>query len=185
MKMKMIKVSFMILTLLISGSLALAGVQTIDFNDGNTKDWTVIAGDWKVEKGAYNETAGANYARTLYGDMNWKDYTVEVDLTLLKTAGANPCAGLLVRVGEKGENGYRFWIRTDGPRAQLSKWVDTTNYTHVAEPALDIKVGEKYRLKIIIEGQRYQCFVNDKSVADYEDKAKFRESGKMGRRLDV
>jgi len=179
--MKMPKVGFVVLTMLFLQSIALAGTWTEDFGSGRVDDWDEVVGEWKVKEGAYCETARTLYAKTMWGDIDWADYTVEVDVTLVEAVGSD-CAGIVIRADEEANNGFRFWIRTSGNRAQFSKWRDDT-FTHVENFGtipLDVKVGETYHLKVVLEGQRYQCFVNGEQLVDYEDPEKFRSDGKIG-----
>ena len=124
--------------------------------------------------------AGKGYIKAMSGDRNWTDYTVEVDVTLLQADPAHG-GGLLVRADEKGDNGFRFWIKTDRWRCQFAKWVNNRFHFFVeGVPDLDIRPGETYHLKVIAEGHRYQCFVGDRLIIDYEDEGRFRESGRIG-----
>ena len=176
--MRLLKISYLILTILFFESLALAGTWIEDFEARGADDWDEIVGEWEVEKGAYAETAGTDYAKTMFGDVNWTDYTVEVEVTLQKPIGAN-CVGLLLRADEKGENGFRFWIRTD-MAPQLSKWVNDT-YEHIKiDIPVNIEVEKTYHLKAILKGNKHQYFINDEEVAEYEDKEGFRKSGRIG-----
>ena len=89
-------------------SLALAGTWEEDFDDGKAGEWNEITGKWEIDKKAYVETAQTEYAKTIIGDETWTDYTVEVDITLTQPHGGTNCAGLLIRINENGENGFRY-----------------------------------------------------------------------------
>ena len=93
-------------------SIASAGVWQENFDNGLPDGWNDVSGEWKIVKDAYAETSGGQYAKTMFGDEDWKDYTVEVDVTLVKDVNVN-AAGLLIRADADGDNGMRFWIRTD------------------------------------------------------------------------
>ena len=163
-------------------STAFAGTWKYDFNDGKADGWEGIVGKWKVEDKAYAETGWTQYAKTTAGEESWEDYTVECDVTLVESfagGGSKDCAGLLVRTDQKGENGFRFWIRTD-MAPQFSKWIDN-NFEHIKQDILvGIEIGETYHLKVIIEGNTYQGFINDEEVVVYDDKDGFRKSGMIG-----
>jgi hypothetical protein len=84
-----------------------------------------------------------------------------------------------VRADQKGENGFRFWIRTDMP-PQFSKWIND-KYEHIKQDIpVKIEIGETYHLKVIIEGNKYQGFIDDEEVLNHEDKDGFRKSGRIG-----
>ena len=158
---------------------ASAGIWQENFDKGLPDGWNEVKGEWKIEKDAYAETSGAEYAKTMFGDEDWTDYTLEVDLTLVKNVNVN-AAGVLIRADTDGDNGMRFWIRTDQHKCQFSRWREN-QWDHIKTPLpVEPEVGETYRLKIVAEGQNYQCFVDDELLFDGEDDAKFRDSGRIG-----
>ena len=165
--------------ILLFSSLAWAGTFTENFDSGKAKNWEPIVGDWEVENGAYTETAETSYAKTMFGDEEWKDYTVEVDVTLLKSVNQD-CAGLLLRADKEGELGFRLWIRTD-MAPQLSKWTGDNTYVHIDENLNPVKIniGQTYHLRAVLNGNKYQFFIDDEMI-EYEDKENFRESGRIG-----
>lgn len=176
--MKILKIFCLVLVILFSGFWAFAGIFIENFDSGKDKDWTIINGKWEVVKGAYMETAGTTYAKTMFGDINWTDYTVEVDITI-KAAGAQPCAGILVRADEEGENGFRFWIRTD-MAPQLSKWVNNL-FEHIKiDIPIKIEEGKTYRLKAILNGNKHEYYIDKDLAVEYNDKDEFSKSGRIG-----
>ncbi|MDE0085541.1 MAG: DUF1080 domain-containing protein [Candidatus Poribacteria bacterium] len=169
-----------ILMVVILNSIALAGTWEENFNNGLPDGWEEISGEWKIEDDAYAETSGESvYAKTMFGDDGWTDYTVEVDVTLVKSVKAN-AAGVLIRADAKGDNGMRFWIRADQHKCQVSRW-KKNKFEHIATalPA-EPKIGKTHRLKIVGEGQNYQFFVDDKLMFEGEDDTKFRDNGRIG-----
>ncbi|MFC1712530.1 family 16 glycoside hydrolase [Candidatus Poribacteria bacterium] len=159
-----------------TGSLALADTWVEDFDLENVDEWNEVVGEWNTEEGGYAETAGTDYAKTMFGDETWTNYTIEVDVTLVENVSTN-AVGILARADENGDNGYRFWIRTDSQNAQFSKW-ENNAYAHLEQPALPVEVGETYRLKMVMDGDLLQCFVNDELVVDLKND--FRDSGRVG-----
>ena len=159
--------------------IASAGIWQENFDKGLPDGWNEVKGEWKIVKDAYAETSGAEYAKTMFGDEDWTDYTLEVDLTLVKNVNVN-AAGVLIRADTDGDNGMRFWIRTDQHKCQFSRWREN-QWDHIKTPLpVEPEVGETYRLKIVAEGQNYQCFVDDELLFDGEDDMKFRDSGRIG-----
>ncbi len=160
-------------------SIASAGVWQENFDNGLPDGWNAVSGEWKIVKDAYAETSGAQYAKTMFGDEGWTDYTVEVDVTLVENVNVN-AAGVLIRADKDGDNGMRFWIRTDQHKCQLSRWKEN-QFEHIATPLpAEPEVGKTHRLKVIAEGQNYQCFVDDELLFDGDDDMKFRNSGRIG-----
>jgi len=179
--LNILRISCVVLAILLFAPLALAGTWMDDFDDGDVDDWDEVVGKWKLEDGAYAEKTGLQYSKTLLGDVSWTDYTVEVDVTLVEDLGASNCAGLLVRVNEEGNNGFRFWIRSDTHKCQIAKWMEGNSFTILdSKTDLDVEVGETYRLKVIAEGHRYQCFVDDELIFDYDDPEQFSANGVVG-----
>ena len=168
-----------VLIVVLLTSVASAGVWQENFDNGLPDGWNEVKGEWKIEKDAYAETSGAEYAKTMFGDENWGDYTLEVDVTLVKNVNVN-AAGVLIRADTDGDNGMRFWIRTDQHKCQFSRWREN-QFEHIVTPLpVDPEVGGTYRLKVVAEGQNYQCFVDDELLFEGDDDAKFRDSGRIG-----
>ena len=170
---------------LIFGFSALALID--DFGDGRDDGWTVIQGDWLVKDGKYvqqdtewvttetNET----YHRTFLGDVNWTDYTVEVDLTIDEPGELAPIAGIFIRVTEKSDAGNYYLFRIDlrptsGPGA-----IQAPNHIfngleiklEAADPQFDDmeEEGVKYHLKVVAEGNHFMYYINDELLLDTVD----------------
>ncbi|MYH81082.1 DUF1080 domain-containing protein [Candidatus Poribacteria bacterium] len=159
--------------------IASAGIWQENFDKGLPDGWNEVKGEWKIVKDAYAETSGGQYAKTMFGDEDWTDYTLEVDVTLVENVNVN-AAGVLIRADTDGNNGMRFWIRTDQHKCQFSRWREN-QFEHIVTPLpVEPEVGETYRLKVIAEGQNYQCFVDDELLFEGDDDAKFRDSGRIG-----
>ena len=94
--MRYLYIVSVILMVTILTSIASAGVWQENFDNGLPDGWNDVSGEWKIVKDAYAETSGGQYAKTMFGDENWKDYTVEVDVTLVKDVNVN-AVGLLIR----------------------------------------------------------------------------------------
>ena len=171
-----VSIIFMIAMLATTAS---AGVWQENFDNGLPDGWNAVSGEWKIEKDAYAEISGAQYAKTMFGDEGWTDYTVAVDVTLVKNVNVN-AAGLLIRADTDGDNGMRFWIRTDQHKCQFSRWKEN-QFEHIVAPLpVEPEVGKTHRLKVVAEGQNYQCFVDDELLFEGDDDMKFRDSGRIG-----
>ena len=160
-------------------SIAFGGVWQENFDKGLPDGWNEVKGEWKIQKDAYAETSGAQYAKTMFGDEDWTDYTLEVDVTLVEDVNVN-AAGVLLRADTDGDNGMRFWIRTDQHKCQFSLWRENQWDHIVTALPVEPEVGETYRLKVVAAGQHYECFVNDKLLFGGDDDRKFRERGRIG-----
>ena len=177
--MRYLKTVSIIFLVAILPPIASAGIWQENFDRGLPDGWNEVSGEWKIVKDAYAETSGGPYAKTMFGDENWTDYTLEVDVTLVKHVNVN-AAGVLIRADTDGDNGMRYWIRTDQHKCQFSRWREN-QWEHIKTPLpVEPEVGETYRLKVIAEGQNYQCFVDDELVFEGDDDMKFRDSGRIG-----
>ena len=163
-------------------SFATAGVWEEGFDNGMPKGWEAIVGKWKVDKKALTLTDYAPYSKIMFGDVDWKDYSVAVDITVDKGKHPCNCTGLLVRADKEGKNGYRFWIRTDQHAGQVSRWVNN-KFVHLKTPLPPkAESGKTYRMKVVAKGKKFQFFLDDKLLWEGEDKdePKFQPSGRIG-----
>jgi len=110
-----------------------------------------------------NETTGDT---AFVGDSSWSNYTYTLEAT--KVSGDE---GFLIPIAVTDENNFIFWnlggwgntvsclqIVTDGAKSdQVSDTVLETN----------IKTGETYKLKIIVEGNNIKCYMNKFKMIDY------------------
>ena len=60
-------------------STASAGTWQENFDNGLPDGWNAVKGEWKIVKDAYAETSGGQYTKTMFGDEDWTDYTLEVE----------------------------------------------------------------------------------------------------------
>ena len=114
-------------------SFATAGIWEENFDNGMPKGWETVVGKWKVNKKALTQTTNESYCKIMFGDVDWKDYSVAVDITVGEGQHPCNCVGLLIRADKEGVNGYRFWIRTDNHQAQVSRWVNN-KFEHLKTP---------------------------------------------------
>ena len=153
-----------------------------DFDNGMPKRWVVVTGKWKVDKKALTQTTDESYCKIMLGDVAWRDYSATVDVTVGEGKHPCNCVGLLIRADEKGENGYRFWIRTDQHMGQASRWVNN-KFEHLKTPIPPkAESGKTYRMKVTAKGKNFQFFLDDKLLFEGEDKAQpeFQPSGRIG-----
>ena len=193
------------LILLVCVSLMLVCALTswalmVDFENGTDRDWTVIQGDWEVKGGKYHQTdknwttAATNdtYNRSYFGDINWTDYTIEVDVTIDDPGDLAPIAGIFARVMAKTKDGAYYFFRIDtrpdwGPGA-----VESPNNNFAGEGGGKMEGGldpkfiameennKQYHLKVIAEGNHFVYYVDGKSVLDVVDDVDPFMSGAVG-----
>ena len=159
-----------------------------DFNDGKDDGWTVIQGEWKVRDGKYCQddmawtTTATNetYQRSFFGDVNWSNYTVEVDLTITDPGDTAAIAGIFVRVTEKSAEGQYYFFRIDLRPANAPAAVEAPNMAFdgvnaTAEGARNpdfvaLEEAEvEYHLKVVAEGDNFLYYVDDELIMDITD----------------
>lgn len=121
------------------------------------------------------------FNRSFVGDVNWSDYTVEVDLIIEEPGEAAPIAGIFVRVAEKSDEGQYYFFRIDtrsdwGPGA-----VEAPNNNFAGQNGGQMEGGldpefmtleeneVEYHLKVVAEGNHFLYFVDDELILDITD----------------
>ncbi|MDR9855437.1 carbohydrate-binding protein [Paenibacillus sp. VCA1] len=127
--------------------------------------------------GEYQAAIGS-FGKTLIGDANWSDYSVESDIKLISKTGDG---GILFRASnpahgkELNQNnadfvqGYVAYLNKQG--VHLGKL--NYNWTYLTGAPLEVKTGEWEHVKVVAQGARIQVFVDDmsKPVIDYTDRS--------------
>lgn len=175
----------MLIAGLMSISLAsFAGVWEDRFEDGNADGWSEIAGDWEVKDGVYEQSImDAAYQKSILDLEGLKDFTLDVDVTILENSAASTsiAAGVLIRTDEDGNSGYRIWGRPDQHGFQFSVWQDNTFAHVITDAAFQSVIGETYHLKVKVEGFLLSAWYDDELLVDeHEDEGKLFASGQIG-----
>jgi len=153
---------------------AWSGAQVWDFKDaGQEKDWQVANGTWKIQDGVYSETSAAESAmHSLAGDENWEDYTLEGKVKL-----DGNYAGLVFRALNEFEY-YVFYLELVPQPRNLCFFKHTKgafdqrerpqpNKTDISGEKLER--GEWIEMKIVVEGNKFNCFLNGKEICEGTD----------------
>ena len=166
------------------GPSAKAGFQTWDFEDAKqNKEWKAANGEWKMQKGIYQEVSGGESAmHSIVGDVKWDNYTVEAKVRLDK----GNWAGLLFRAQNEHEyyvfymnvpdNKTELWAHSK-PKYDSRKTGQPQNYPALGK--VKIKNGEWYHMKIKVEGQKFTLIINDKEQGEGTSDVKY-AAGKIG-----
>ncbi|GAA2859308.1 hypothetical protein GCM10010517_17840 [Streptosporangium fragile] len=136
-----------------------------DFSAGAGR-WTPgAAGTWKVEDGAYVQSATVEDARSTAGSADWSNYTLEA--TARKIGGSE---GFLVMFGVKGTGDYYWW--------NLGGWNNTQSAVEkatggakssIATSATTIETGRDYRIKIQVSGRKITTWLDGRKVNEFTD----------------
>lgn len=137
-------------------------------SDGNwsVKDGELVQSSKTTNTDAYENTGSTMY----YGNPNWTDYTYTVEAT--KTAGAE---GFLIpfAVGSK-DNNY-FW-NIGGWNNTVSCLQSVTGGSKSGQLGGTVKncrivTGQKYELKVVVNGTRVKCYIDNVLYVDYDTSA--------------
>jgi hypothetical protein len=146
-----------------------------DFNNGNSKGWSVISGKWEVKNNVYNVNAGPGF-KSIEKENTFQNFVYEADIS----ASSNGYAGLLFKVSKTSDvNGYDVSINPSKDEVILNKFNRIQTQMGVASFKLDKKV--MYHLKVAVKGRFIDVYINDThviSAADIQDS--FPDAGYVG-----
>lgn len=160
---------------------AYAGTQIWDFEKAaQEKDWHVATGKWGIKGGVYQETSGATAAMASFvGEEDWTDYTVEAKVRIEQSNWA----GLIFRA----KSDLEYYVLYFGvPAKNIELWrhkppnVDSRdNIFNIPPKGVGaFAAGEWYTLKAVVDGDKFQLFVNDELQNEVQDAVY--ESGRIG-----
>lgn len=171
-----------------------ATVKPINQDFSASYDTTIYRdGNWSLKDGVLS-LPSATCAKRLYGDKNWGDYTVEIDVT--PTGGIN--CGLMVRTTNPGASNFQFNSPTDNDTLEGTDWFmgyfvgitsdagliigkHSYSYQQVAGMKLSFSQNTTYRLKVVCEGANIKVYVDGTLYLDYTDSDPFLQ-GMVGMR---
>lgn len=136
-----------------------------DFS-GSAIDWRPQSGSWLVQDGAYYQRSGGTDRRAIVGSADWSNYTLTLKAT--KLSGQE---GFLIMFGRKDDRNYYWWNIGGWGNTQhaIEKAVDGSRGSVVAKAAQPIIIGREYQIKIVVEGRRIRCYLDNQLIHDYTD----------------
>jgi alpha-L-arabinofuranosidase len=139
-------------------------IYASDFGQ-NTSGWQSGGrgerGQWEVQEGAYRQSR-AGRASSYYGDESWSDYTLT--LKARKLSGGE---GFLIMFGRKGRDLY--WWNLGGwgnSRYAIEHSVNGAQMPIGPQAEGHIEIGRWYDIKIALNKNRIQCYLDGKLVHD-------------------
>ena len=135
-----------------------------DFDDNEKpEEWKEEGGKWKIENGVYiGEELNSVEGVTLIGEEDWTDLTFEA--TVRKAEGN--WMALVVRWKDVN-NHCGLWVNLGNSTAEW--WVKAGAYAQQDVGAIKLN-KEKYELKVVVEGDVFEGYYNDKLVTTMEHK---------------
>ncbi|MEU7530030.1 alpha-L-arabinofuranosidase C-terminal domain-containing protein [Saccharothrix sp. NPDC042600] len=138
-----------------------------DFS-GTDAQWTRAAGrgSWAVSGGRYVQSdAAAQDTLVTAGDVNWRDYDLDVKAT--KLSGAE---GFLVAFGVK-DTGNFYWWNLGGwnnTQSAVEKAVGGGKSTLLAN-GTRVETGRTYDLRVSVRGRHVELFLNGQKWGEFTD----------------
>lgn len=136
------------------------------------REFKINAGKFTISNGVIkqtntsatkNETTGDT---ALIGDASWSNYTYT-----LEAAKVSGDEGFLIPVAAVDENNFIFW--------NLGGWGNTVSCLQIVSNGsksdqvegtvsdVNIKTGQKYKLKIVVKDNNIKCYMNNVKIIDY------------------
>ncbi len=130
-------------------------------------NWTEVRGNWVVEGGEYSQDDESIIGRTIAGDTNWTDYTIELKAKILSGDSRQRAIRIIFRcIGDN--NFYQFQLYEDEKKVKLWKYVDG-NWVRLGEVNHRVDLDTWYHVKIDVYGSSIKCYVNDELKLEVND----------------
>lgn len=154
--------------LTLAAASAFAGEQSWSF-DTDTDGWTPANGDWLYEDGTYKLNKGGRAEHSLIGDVAWDDYTVEAKVRL----DDGNWAGVVFRAQSEMEY-YVYYLNVPDNKTELWRhkqgaWDARDKIGELAGVDVTIANGEWFDMRIHVEGDSMELWINDEPQGDLED----------------
>lgn len=161
-------------------------VKTLEVDYSANKDGNQYTdGSWSIADGVLSIKGNPSTGKRLYGDRNWGDYTVEVDVMPQRDVNA----GLIVRATDPGSTvltpSYSTGQPTDADAHASIDWVQgyyvgivqngillsklSYSYTQLERVGGSFSTNKTYHLKVVCEGANIKVYVDGQLYIDYTD----------------
>lgn len=153
-------------------SVTYSDVQVTD-TDGNillnadattSDDWTAGTGSWTISDGTFTQSSAAIEGATLIFNGGWDTDTLTYTLNATKNSGYE---GFLIVFNYMDEDNFSWW--NIGGWTNTAHGIETTvggSKTTVTSTAGSLVTGQTYALKIVKEGTRVRCYIDDELIHD-------------------
>lgn len=134
-----------------------------DFVHAGTNGWRVYAGTWSTNNGVYQQTALITDCRSTTGNTNWANYTIS--LKAMKVTGSE---GFLVMFNWLDDNDWT-WFNVGGwgnTMDGVEQMVGGAKSLVGPQNADSITAGQWYDIRVVLNGQHVQCYLNSNLVQD-------------------
>ena len=176
----------LLLVVLASGSVWGEDVYKWDFEEnGQSKDWQAINGNWIIENGFYKQKSNEIVAHTLAGNSNWDNYTVETKIRI----DEGSWAGLIFRAQNQLEY-YVFYLNVPDNKTEFWRHIkgggfdarDRLQGNIPAVGGVKIKNGEWYKVRIDVSIDDFTLYIDDIKQGVFQDTNRKYINGGIGLR---
>jgi len=123
-------------------------------------------GAWWIDDDELVQISLETHVSLMFGDKNWDDY--EITLQAKKTSGGE---GFRVFFRSTDTNcGYLMNFGGWGNTLHgIEKEYDDGNWDIITQVEGSVNAGQWYDIRVRVEGNHIQCYLNDEKIFDYED----------------
>lgn len=156
-----------ILSLCLLITSAQAGTFRDDFDDGNFDGWEILnfpctgQSKWEVKDGVlWCEVRSICSAALVFGDNEWRNYSIECDARMLERFPNNMnTIGLDLRVMVPN-NGSVVWLYASPGTAAIETWQSLQLMKKSVVKAFDLQLNKWYRLKGVVNEDNFEFYID-------------------------
>lgn len=157
----------------------LPGTMLIDenFEDEFSQGFVVSRGLWRYETEEDGnvvwaaETTGG-YATIDFGELFWRNYSVEYRVKFIDIGAGVPGATLSFRYGCTNQGGCDAYIQSLSPywdAISLEIMEDSSGWQRMNQVELNVRTDVWYTVRVLAQGENLQVFLNDNLTLNYRD----------------
>ena len=166
-------VSSLLMVALMFSLTTQAGTFKDDFNDGNYDGWSIIelgvcgGSVWNVENGVLTAKSnpqgqGLCGASLLFGENEWRNYSIECDAKMVKILSDKAGIGLNLRILVNDGDGIFASVT---PVTVLIHSMKVFADVKIVEEPFDLQVNQWYRLKLVVSKDSIEFYIDGKLMA--------------------
>ena len=140
-------------------------------NSGDdVSDMVYMGGDFRLSDEGIAQTSSDINAVGIFGDRDWSDYTIELEAK--KTGGAE---GFLIMFGSGSMEDFYWWNigGWNNTQTAIEKAVGGSKTLIGGSTSLGVNTGQWYEIKIVVSGQKIECYLDGKLIHSVEDQLNY------------
>lgn len=170
-------VSSLLMVALMFSLTTQAGTFKDDFNDGNFDGWSIIelgvcgGSVWNVENGVLTAKStpqgqGLCGASLLFGENEWRNYSIECDAQMVKILSDKAGIGLNIRISVNDGDGIWAWTSLVTAGIQSMK---VFAIVKIVEEPFDLQMNQWYRFKWVVSKDSSEFYIDGKLMASLSE----------------